>query len=81
MMCYILMTELKATTNQTLRIYDTVAPGPATADFLHGIQLLGDYRPWIPTFLFISGASFMQQLFQGLFSLHGLFFPLLFLDV
>lgn len=46
-----LKTELKATTNQKLSIYDTVAPGP-TADFLHGIQLLGGrHHHWIPTFL------------------------------
>lgn len=72
------MTELKATTNQKLRIYDTVAPGPTTADFSHGIQLLGGTAivPGYQHFLFISGASFMQRLFQGLSSLHGIFFSL-----
>lgn len=53
MIYLVLMTELKATTNQKLRIHDTIATRTNSSNFFpHGIQLLEDrHRLWVPTFL------------------------------
>lgn len=80
MIYFVLMTELKATTNQKLRIYDTIATRTNSSNFFPMVfsfwrtSIVSGYQH----FLFISGASFMQRSFKDLSSLNGLFFFLFF---
>lgn len=74
-MCFVSITEPKATTNQKLRIYDTIAARTNNSNFSYGIQLLGDHHcPWVPISIICFWSELHAAIMRGPFLFVWIFF-------